>query len=260
MKISICINLDTRPQNDSFGGSNLLGCVNEDFLGEGVKNKINFFDGFEKEIIVFVDEHTELDSGYFRWLNRNCDTVVIRKHTDENHFNDWNYIRALQLATGDIICHFDQDVSAFRASIEAVDGLISLLDKYTYISYPSYWSPDAVHDPTFNYKWVSTRFFMCKREALNFPEIIKCLNDYDYFVQKYKPSRVCFWLEHFLGLISNSDVYYPPLSPEYLIFSWDRYERGVLGQLNQMSYEQVVGYVNSCGGMHYPNDVTAKPI
>jgi hypothetical protein len=263
MKISIVINVDTRPKNDTFGGSNMLGCVNEDFLIAGIQNKIKFFDGFEKEVIVFVDEHQELDSGYFRWMNKWCDVVCIRKHTSENNFNDWNYLRGLQLASGDVIAHFDQDVAAFASSPFNLRELFQHLDANDFVSYPSYWSPLPVIDNSFDHTWVSTRFFMCKRNSLDFAEIIKCQKDYDYWCEKYPVARKCHWLEHIIGSVAKyryQKILYPPLSPDYTIFSWDKYVSGVLPRLNQMSYEEVVNYVNGCGGIHYPVDISAKPI
>jgi hypothetical protein len=260
MKISIAINLDTRPQNDSFGGSNLLGCVNEDFLGEGVKNKINFFDGFEKEIIVFVDEHTELDSGYFRWLNRNCDTVVVRKHTNEHGFNDNNYLRALQMASGDIIIHADQDTAMFRSSKEAVGELLSLLDNHTVVSYPHWFSPNPDVNDNYDYWWASTRFFMCKKEFLDTNEISKCLKSIDYLYEKYPASIRNPWTEHIIGLMAKyngNGVFYPPLEADkLLIFSWGKYRTGLLRELNEMAYDNVLEWQKS-HPFYFPNDINA---
>lgn len=256
MKVSICINVDTRPENP-VAEKMFNGTVNEDYLTDGVFNKIKFFDGFEKEVIVFVDEHLPLSQKAHDYLLSMADTLVIRQHTNEPSFNDWNYIRCLQLASGDVVAHFDQDTAAFTSSKQKVDDLIGLLDNYAYVSYPSYWSPNAVDDPSFNYKWVSTRFFMCKRETLNFPETIKCLTDYDYFVGKYMPSRVCPWTEHFLGLIAGSNVIYPPLDVDNItIFSFDKYEKGTLQRMNNQSYDEVKQFIISRGGLHYPCDLT----
>lgn len=256
MKISICINLDTRKQRDEFGGENLQGVCNEDFLTHGVANKIAFFDGFDKEVIVYVDEHLCLSKDAFNFLQLAADTLVIRKHTDEPSFNCWNYIKALQLCSGDIICHVDQDCNLFSSSKETVQELIDYLDTFDYVSYPSNCSPNAVHDESFNYRWVSTRFFICKRSVLNFPEIIKCLNDYEYFSETYKPSRILHWLEHILGLISGSSVYYPPIEMDKtMIFCWENYEKYILQRLNNQKYEEVKDWVNSKGGIFYPNQV-----
>lgn len=256
MKVSICINVDTRNQRDEFGGTNLMGVVNEDFLTDGVFNKIKFFDGYQKEIIVVVDEHKPVSEKSLDYLRSMVDVLLIRKHTDGHLFNDWNYVRSLQLATGDIVCHVDQDCNLFSSSKESVQELIDYLDTYDYISYPSNCSPNAVHDDSFNYRWVSTRFFMCKREKLNFPEIIKCLNDYEYYANTYKPSRILHWMEHILGNICNSNVFYPPIDlNKVAIFCWENYEKYILQRLNNQTYAEVKDWINSKGGIFYPSQV-----
>lgn len=257
MKISIVLNCDTRNENSN-AEHMFSGCVNEDFLTDGLFNKIKFFSGYELEVIMVIDEHLPVPEKTLQYIRSLADAVVIRRHTNEPCFNDWNYIRGLQIASGDIVCHFDQDTAAFASSHEAVQELINLLDNYAYISYPSHWTPNAVHDDSFNYKWVSTRFFMCKRETLNFPEIIKCLTNYEYFCETYKPSRVCPWTEHFLGLIANSSVFYPPIDfNKVAIFSWGRYEKYTLQRLNNQHYEEVIKFIELKGGIVYPNDVHA---
>lgn len=262
--ISIVINLDSRKgfkESESTAEHMFQGCRSIDFLLDGVRNKIKFFDGFEKEVILFVDEHETIPQDVVSEMQFMCDTLVIRKHTTEPNFNDNNYLRALQLASGDIIAKFDADSTAFTSSPDHIKYLIGLLDTYQYVSYPSHWSPNAVHDPSYNYKWVSTRFFMCKRETLNFSEIKKCLTDYEYFCNTYKPSKINPWTEHALGLIANSSVIYPPVElDKYTVFCWNHYKSGVLGKLNNMSYEEVKNYINECTGIHYPNDVTCKQI
>jgi len=256
LKVSICINLDTRNQRDEFGGTNLQGVCNEDFLTDGVFNKIKFFEGYETEVVVSVDEHNPIPEKSLAYLRSVCDLLLIREHTEEHLFNDWNYLRALQLCTGDIICHIDQDCNTFASSKESVQELINCLDTYSYISYPSNCSPNAVHDDSFNYRWVSTRWFMCKRETLNFPEIIKCLNDYEYFAETYKPSRILHWMEHILGLICGSNVFYPPIEMDkVMIFCWENYEKYILQRLNNQTYIEVKDWVNSKGGIFYPNQV-----
>ncbi len=256
MKISIVINCDTRPQNDT-ANEMFKGVCNEDFLVEGVIQKQKFFDGFDIETIVYVDEHLGLPEKVANFLRQNTDTLAIRKHTHEHSFNDWNYIRALQLASGDYVCHFDQDTSAYTSNKEAVQELLDLLETYKYVSYPSHWSPKAVADDSFNYVWASTRFFICKRETLNFPEIIKCLTNYEYYCETYKPSKVCHWVEHFLGIISNSSVYYPKINLDKLaIWSWGRYEQYILQRLNNQTYDDVRKFVEM-KGIQYPNDLFA---
>lgn len=255
MKISIVLNSDTRNENSN-AERMFSGCVNEDFLTDGLFNKIKFFSGFELEVIIVIDEHLSVPEKTLDYIRSLAHVVLIRKHTNEPCFNDWNYIRGLQLATGKIVCHFDQDTAAFANNQESVQELINLLEHYAYVSYPSHWTPNAVHDDSFNYRWVSTRFFMCKRETLNFPEIIKCLTNYEYFCETYKPSRVCPWTEHFLGLIANSSVIYPPIDlSKIAIFSWGSYDKYILQRLNNQSYEDVVNFINSKGGIKYPNDL-----
>jgi len=261
MKLSLIINCDTRPQNNH-AEKMFSGCVNFDFMTEGLKNKISFLRGFDLEVIVYVDKHEEIPKEILETLYWQSDVLIIRNHTNEQSFNDYNYIRALQMASGDIIVHFDQDVAAFTNSPEPINDMIKLLEVYDYISYPSWLSPNPVVDNNYDYFWCSTRFFMCKRETLDFAEIIKCLKDYDYLYQTYPASIRNHWTEHILALISKykgKGVFYPAMNLDtHAIFSWDRYIEGVLKAMNNWSYEQVKGYiVNTCGGVHYPCDVTA---
>lgn len=258
--ISCVINLDTR---DGFDGLETTaeglfsGCKSVDFLVDGIKNKKKFLEGFDHEIIAFIDIHNKVPDDVLKELNRLCDTLVLRKHTDGHLFNDRNYLSALRLASGDYIMHFDQDCAAFSRGKEGVEKLISYLDEWKYVSYPSALSPNAVHDPSFNYKWCSTRFFVCKKETINFEEMERCF-DYDYFCDTYKPSRICHWLEHWIGLEAKSSVIYPPPSDLYTIFCWGNYRTGILKQLNEMTFEQVNDFVNANYGIHYPCDLTLK--
>jgi hypothetical protein len=260
--VSIVINADTRAgfqENHTEATEMFKGCVSEDFLTAGIFNKIKFLEGFEKEVILFVDEHQQIPDSTLAYIRAMADVVVIRKHTNEPKFNDYNYVSALQLARGEIIFHFDQDCAAFTSSQEPIKLLINLLEKYDYISYPSHWTPYAVDDPNYDYMWCSTRFFMCKRETLDFTEITKCLKDSDYLYGKYPASIRNPWTEHCLGLISKYNgkgVYYPPVHlDQYAIFSWASYEKGLLGKLNDFSYEAVKHFITSKGGIQYPNDI-----
>lgn len=254
--LSVVINCDSRPERNNENGLS-KGVVDRELLTDNILNKVLFFKDFpDKEIIVFLDKHEDLPESTITYIQSICDCLVIRKHTSEHSFNDWNYIKALQLASGDYVCHMDMDVSAFVIGKEPIQEMIDLLETYSYVSYPSHWTPDATHDENYNYKWCSTRFFMCKRKTLNFPEIIKCLIDYEYFIEKYKPSRVNPWTEHYLGLISNSSVIYPPVDyNRMLIFTWGRYEKYTLQRLNYQTYDEVKNWVLSKGGIQYPCDV-----
>lgn len=261
MKISIVLNCDTRSgflENNTVATQMFSGCVSEDFLTDGLKNKINFFDGFEKEVVLFVDQHNPIPEKTIETIQSLASTVVIRKHTNEPLFNDRNYLEALSLCRGDIIAHFDQDVSAFTSSPLHVQNLINLLDTYDYVSYPSHWSPRAVDDPSYNYNWCSTRFFMCKRETLDFNEINRCF-DYNHYIKEYPVSKVNPWMEHWLGAAATfkgKGVYYPPVElNDYAIFSWSSYEKYTLRRLNLLPYEEVKKFIHDCGGVQYPCDI-----
>lgn len=259
MKISIVINCDTRPQNDKFLGENLGGCVNEDFILDGLINKVNFFSDFDREIIVCVDEHSILSITLLDALRHIADVLLIRKHTNEPNFNDWNYWRALAMASGDIVCHMDQDTAAFTINKEYVQELISHLDNHKFISYPSFWSPNPIHDDSFGGKyWASTRFFLCKRETLKLDELAKCIEEPEWMYEKYGDSpRRCNWTEHYLSKINDNSVFYPPIELEKgAIFSWGSYKQGTLEMLNSMPYNEVKEWIYK-HPIHYPNDIDA---
>jgi len=258
--ISIVINVDSRPERHEFGGENLKGVVNRDFLTHGVVNKIQMFNGFDFETIVFIDQHEHIPATTLDFLHSICDVVCVRKHTHEEKFNDANYLAALQLARGEIVFHFDSDVAAFASSKESIQELIDLLNTHDYVSYPTTFSPNPDNNPNYNYWWCSTRFFLYKRSTLNIPEIEKCLADSEYLYTKYPASIRNPWLEHIIALIAkyttSRGVYYPMLDySKLLIFCWDNYRTGLLKELNEMDYKGVKQFVLSNGGIHYPNQV-----
>ena len=270
--ISVVINCDTRTgfeDNESTAGVMFEGCRNIDFMIEGVKNKQSFFNGFEIETILFIDEHYPLPEHIVSTIRSMVDTLVIRKHNkrfgdmkEYSKFNDLNYLAALQLARGQYIAHFDQDCAAFSRDQDIVQNLLNRLDNCDYVSYPSIYSPVAVADPSFDYMWASTRFFVCKRETLDFTELKKCLTDSDYMYGKYPASRRCEWTEHILGLLAKyngNGVYYPPIELEnYAVFCWNKYISGTLGRLNNLPYNEVKNYINDCGGIVYPCDIHCR--
>lgn len=255
--ISVVINLDTRtPRNSEAGMFN--GVTNADFLTDGVFNKIKFFSGFDIETIVFIDEHNQVDEKILSYLRSICDTVCIRKHTDEHAFNCKNYLNALGLARGEYICHWDGDMAAFTNSKEPIEQMLGWVEDYKFVSYPSHWTPNAVHDPTFQGKmWASTRFFICKRDTIDINVLRKCIDEPNWGYEKFGDSaRRCNWLEHFLTLSTGNSVYYPPIEMDkYLIFTWGRYEPYDLRRLNEIPYNEVKEWVISCGGIQYPVDV-----
>jgi hypothetical protein len=258
MLISLIINCDTRPERNNDNGL-FNGVVDRDFLTDGILNKQLFFKGFDIETIVFIDKIEEIPTETLDYLYQICTTVVVRKHTEENKFNDNNYVSALSLARGEIICHVDQDVNLFTNYKESVQGMINLLDNYDYVCYPSHWSPNPTHDPRYDYYWASTRFFFCKRETLDITEIKKCLSDSDYLYGKYPASVRTPWTEHICALISKytgKGVFYPPIEMDKrIVFTWSSYKKGVIKKLNESSYDDVKKYVEECGNIQYPVDI-----
>lgn len=259
LKLSVVINCDTRYENNKFGGENLKGCVSEDFLTDGVYNKVKFFDGFDKEIIVCIDQHQPVKDETLKYIRSVADCVLIRNHTSESKFNDNNYVRAFSLASGDIVCKIDQDTACFTSGKAYIEELIGCLDKYTYVSYPSLFSPNPDVNYNYDYWWCSTRWMMYKRESLDITELKKCLSDSEYLYSKYPASIRNPWTEHCLGLMAKyngNGVYYPPIDADKgLIFSWASYDNYLLRRLNEYSYTQLKEWVISKGGIHYPNDV-----
>jgi hypothetical protein len=266
--ISIVINADTRAgfqENESIAETMFNGCRSIDFLIEGVANKIKFFEGFEKEVILYIDQHEAIPEGVLNTIRGMVDTLVIRKHDkkfgdrkDYANFNDLNYLSALYMARGEIVAHLDQDCAAFTRDKESVQELIDMLKDYKFISYPSHWSPRAVHDPSFGSRtWASTRFFICKRETLRFDTLLDCIIEPEYAYKTFGDSpRRTNWLEHFLSLANNDSVFYPEMQPEKRsIFCWQNYKAGTLTKLNKMSYEEIKEYILNAGNIQYPNDL-----
>ena len=269
-KISVAINCDSRQGSNEQSSTQdimLKGTRSFDFLWEGVLNKMKFFEGYDYEIILFVDKHLDIPTElYEKWNTLENLTICISKHReyldDYSYYpkwNDHNFLQALYLARGQYIVHLDGDMNLFRQDeCKIVDEMISLLDRYSYISYPSPWSPNP-DCGDWDYWWASTRFFLCERKTLDFTEIEKCLRDSGYLYGVYgQKKRACPWLEHVLGIIAgNGNVFYPPLDLDnYAIFAWSRYIRGTLEKLNNMCYDDVRQFILDRGGIMYPNDVS----
>lgn len=259
------MNVDTRPEN-LVEGEMGSGVTSMELIVHGITNKKNFFKGFDVEVILFVDLHENLHPLSYSYLTTVCDKVCFSRHVrGMQKQNDYNYLKALQMASGDYIAHFDMDMAAFTRNQQPVNNLIGLLDKYMFVSYPAEHSPAPCHDDSFDYWWVSTRFFMCKRESLNFQLIEKCLND-EFFLDTYYPSqKKLYWFEHILGRIAKHKAMYPVIYPKfdvtnYAIWSWKKYIPTVLGKLNEMHYNEVGEYINKCGGIFYVCDLTAVEI
>lgn len=264
--ISCVVNIDSRPENDT-NQQMFNGVVSRDFMYDGIVNKRKLFEGFDAEFIVFCDEHEPLTEKQVSDLRQVSDVLIIRKHNKKFEdiepyaaFNDLNYMNALSMARGKYVFHFDGDVSAFTSSTQPIQEYIDLLEQYDYVSYPSIWSPNPVHDESFGGKyWVSTRFFCCKRTTLDFSEIMKCQLDYDYWKDTYPVPRLCHWTEHILSSISwhkGKGVYYPPVQFErFILFTWENYHKYTLQRLNGQSFEEVNNWVCS-KSFHYPNNLT----
>lgn len=278
-KISVVINLDTRPARNHISPGNLAGTSSADFLTDGVENKINFFKGFDVEILLYVDQHLRVpDNVLDKWMNW-MELGLIHGYTINKHREfyydmdycpkhvDLNFIQAMMLSRGDFLVHFDGDTVAFRdEDVTCIESMMQTLrynEEVNFISYPSFLSPDPVHDVNFDYWWASTRFFMCERRLLdeNYSEIMRCLLDSDYLFGKYgDKTQKCPWLEHILGMVCGNNkhtVFYPPMSDHYTIFAWAQYIRGLLFRLNRLPFWVVKNYILHCGGIQYPNDVYA---
>lgn len=262
LDISIVVNVDSRPENDR-NKEMFRGVVSRDFLVEGLINKRNLFKGFNTELICFLDEHEPIDEQTITHMREICDTLIIRKHDKRfedidnfSAFNDFNYLQALFHARGKYIWHFDGDVAAFTIDKSPILRIINKLEEVPFVSYPSLWCPNPVEDLSFNgHYWVSTRFFACKRSTLDFTEIIKCQLDYDYWKEKYPRARLCHWLEHLLCKYPN-DVYYPPVDfSQFILFTWENYEKYILQRLNNQTFEEVRTWVES-KSFHYPNNLS----
>ena len=261
--LSCVINVDTRPER-SENESMFNGCISRDFLYDGIINKRNLFKGFDAEFIVMVDEHEPLTEKQISDLREVSDVLLIRKHNkrfeqieDFAAFNDLNYLNALFCARGKYVFHFDGDIGAFTSSPEPIQEQIDLLETYDFVSYPSMWSPLPITDDTFEGNfWVSTRYFCCKRETLDFTEILKCQLDYDYWKTKYPRARLCHWLEHILQGQAKKGVLYPPIDfNRFILFTWGNYHKYTLQRLNNQTFEEVKDWLYT-KDYHYPCDLT----
>lgn len=266
--ISVVVNIDSRPERDN-NEKMFNGVVSRDFLVEGLINKRNLFKGFDIELVAFLDEHEPVDEKTLAEMREVCDTLIIRKHDkkfegvgDFFAFNDLNYLQALFHSRGSHVFHFDGDVAAFTDGPEPIQEMIDWLDKYDYVSYPSPHSPNPVEDSSFGGKyWVSTRYFCCKRETLNFSELLKCQLNYDYWKEAYPVPRLCHWTEHLLSSISHhtgNGVFYPPVQfHKFILFTWENYHKYTLKRLNNQSFKEVSEWVSK-QHFHYPNNLTIQ--
>lgn len=264
LEISCVINVDTRTEREN-NEQMFKGVVSRDFIIDGLINKRNLLKGFDFELICFLDLHEEVDERTIAHMRGLCDTLIIRKHDkrfedNDNYsgFNDLNYISALIQARGKYVWHMDGDVAAFTISPGPIREYLNLLEQYDYISYPSLFSPAPDHNDNYNYWWVSTRSFICKRSTLDFGEIIKCQLDYDYMFNKYPASVRNHWLEHVFGVtakFNGKGVFYPPVQfDRFILYTWNNYHKYTLQRLNNQTFEEVNNWVCS-KPFFYPNNL-----
>lgn len=257
MKICIIINADTRRGCEAdcstvgdFAPGSLQGVRSLDLLTEGVVAASRFFAGHPHEIILTIDEHEPLSEAPRNVLNGLCLAGVLArweispKDRSRPHWNDHLYLDSLRLVSPDAthVVHIDQDTALFRGpSCDIVQRYLGWLDgEFRYVCQPFNGGDPMQH--------ASTRFFICRRETLDFEEI-----------ERRIPEGPC--LEHVLGRIAGKgEVLYPDPQPnEYLIISWARYHRGLLKKLNAMPFAEVSALIQSWGILG-PNDVLAQPL
>lgn len=265
-RISIVINADTRPGSGDvdtivgrYGEGSLQGCRNYDFLIDGIKNKRDYFSGSDFEIILVVDEVEPIPEIIREKMERYADRVEARKFDHSLHrWNDRLYLSSLELGEGEFVVHFDQDVMAYR------DPNSIIVQQY--LEWLDYGPAKFICQPTpLTYEQhlmdhASTRFFICKRESLNIPELTSCLDDgyrRKNYGDKHAPA-----LEHIIGIVSGmGTVMYPPLDwNDHVIASWTTYRSGLYSQLSQLAYPEIVHYLRDISCFAGANDVIAGPL
>lgn len=262
--ISIVLNADTRPGSDSLanttgdhGAGSLQGVRSYDFLTQGPRMLRQFFAGYSIEFVLYVDEHLPLPDDVRSEIhemvkNGEIDTFICQPHErTSRRFNEKLYSHALKLATGDYVAHFDQDCAAFRnPNCDIVSQYLDWLSPgggYQFVCQPTTLTL-AEH----KMYWASTRFFICRRETLDFAKIDEAISNEGARFAKYGHAPA---LEHVLGRLGG--VYYPPANwDDYMAFSWQTYCAGTLKKLNIMPYEMVRDYILGFGILG-PNDVAA---
>jgi hypothetical protein len=246
--VSIIINADTRHgyKNDSsivgeFGSGSLQGVRSSDFLLDGVRNKMEFFRGYERQCVLYIDKHEDILPEFMEEIKSlvysygNNSQVVFKEHNRTKYrWYDYITLEALKLAEGTHIVHWDNDAAGFRRDdCDIVEAYLDLLDgSYKFICQPTD-LPKEKHGMF----WASTRFFICKKETLNFAEIEANLTT--PVMGKHTPC-----LEHVISVLNDESVLYPPRQDDdYIIFSWARYFKGTMKKLNEMPYEKVKLYI-----------------
>lgn len=265
--ISVVLNADSRPNagaevsttGDSGKGS-LQGVRSYDFLVDGPRMLRNYFSGYSIELILAVDQHEELPVEVRAQIHemidrREIDVFICQPHERASKFwYDKITVAALKLATGDYVAHFDQDCAAFRdPNSDIIARYLQWLNDSS--PYQFVCQPTTMELKDHKMWWASTRFFICKRETLDFAKLDEACSNPDRRAAKYGHAPA---LEHVLGRMGG--VLYPPMdASDYLIWSWSRYHRGLLKKLNEMPYSMVHDYALGCG-LHGPNDLISVPL
>lgn len=268
--ISICVNVDSRLGVDAATSAMTHmgnGARSWDFFLDSLETKRRFFHGLPTELIVMADEHIYIPSEIIDQMRDISDCVVIRKHSNyyrqadpSNIANDIRYLQCMDMATGDIICKMDGDTMCYSRDEAAVSRLIGMLADHRFICYPTEHSPRCITDPSFGQRtWASTRFFLARREHIQFDALEKCLREPEWAYDTFGDSpKKCNWLEHFLSLSNNDSVFYPPrMDDEILIWCWNSYRSGVIQGLNGMTFDQIRDYVLLNHGNVYPHEIQA---
>ncbi len=262
MTISLVINCDNRDGylNDSsfvgeYGSGSLQGVRSSELLTFGLLNKIKFFDGYNIQCIFYLDEHSPLSEKLFMEIDEivkscgNNSKFICKSHNRTKYkWNDYIYLEALRLADGDFVVHFDGDCSAYKKEgSDIVERYFKWLDEgYKYVCQ----SWDGTGDKMY---WSSTRFFICKKETLEFDKI-----EQNFYVNPLMgKNNPCF--ESTIGIMAGEGkVLYPEREDDdYIIFCWSRYFKGTLEKLSKMPYDEVKGYILECG-LFGCNDVFDK--
>jgi hypothetical protein len=273
--ISIVINADTRPPmdrdvftvGDDGGQGSLHGCRSWDYLTELPKTVHKFFAGHEHEVILDIDLHQSLPPWVHMPLDGMVDEGWLEYHMApkdhvSNRWNDRIYLSSLHRAKGDYVVHLDQDCALYRdSSCNIVDNYLSWLNEgRKFICQPTNLTPEE-----HKMWWASTRFFICKRETLDFDYLWFALDQPSVLFNRYPWSGPHHFpcLEHLLGVIGGGfdGVLYPKREDaNYLIFNWARYCKGNLAKLNSLPYPEVKRIVSDVWGLCGPNDVIATPL
>lgn len=259
-RVSIILNADTRPVCPEFQGM-WNGVRSRDFISAAnLINKRKFFEGYETELIVFIDEHEPLTQSEYDALHQHCDCLVVRKHSKYYRgndpfgpFNDVNYWQAFAMCRSDYIAHFDQDVVAFKRSKDVLDWMFDEIDsgRHKFVCYPSPHSPDPCVNEKYQGKfWASTRFFLAKRDAIKLDDLERGIRDNTWFFEKYgTPPVVNPWTESFLSQMNGFSVIYPPVAlHQWAVFPWAKYIDGTIEKMNGMEYAQIHAALERAGG------------